>query len=239
MAELKVGDHVRANYDGYYRDGSSEWRRLGALDKVANIMALCGELPRHSIIEIGAGEGSILQRMSEVGFGEELYATEIATSGLDVIKRKAIPRLIECSLFDGYHIPYDEDRFDMAILSHVIEHVEHPRQLLYEASRVARYVFIEVPLEDTTRLPRDYAPNAVGHINVYSPRTIRWLAQSCHLRVLSQLTTNPSKRTYLYQLGRKGAIHYFIKEVLLAVLPGIAPRHFCYHGSLLCERDAL
>ncbi len=49
--------------------------------------------------------------------------------------------------------------------SHV---VEHPRTLLHEARRVARHVFVEVPLEHNLRLPRDFAADDLGHINAYT-----------------------------------------------------------------------
>src|SRR5580765_713243 len=146
MSEIRISDHLKKNYEDYYEEGDSEWRRLGAIDKVDNIISLCGDLPHNSILEIGAGEGSILSRLSELNFGNQLYALEISPSGVETIKNKGISRLVECNVFDGYHLPYDDNKIDMAILSHVVEHVEHPRQLLYEASRVAKYVFVEVPL---------------------------------------------------------------------------------------------
>ena len=144
---------------------------------------------------------------------------------------------MECRLFDGCDVPYERRTFDVAILSHVVEHVGDPRQLLREAARVARYVFIEVPLEDVSRHRRDYIPDTVGHINFFSRRTIRWLVQSCGLRVLGQATTNPSKATYVYQSGRRGVIQYHVKRLLLKCLPKVATRHFCYHETLLCESD--
>jgi SAM-dependent methyltransferase len=233
MPDVDVRQQVLSQYDGYYEGGPSEWRRLGAVDKAGNILALCQHVPVSSILEIGAGDGSILCRLSELGFGEELHAVEISASGVAVIQSRKIPRLVECRIFDGYRVPYERGRFDLAILSHVIEHVEHPRQLLYEAARVARYVFVEVPTEDITRRPEDYSPDRVGHINFFSPRTIRWLVQSCGLRVLRQITTNPSKATYVYQTGRRGLIQYHTKRVLLRWAPALATRHFCYHEALL------
>jgi SAM-dependent methyltransferase len=237
MNEIKISDHLRMNYEDYYEDGDSEWRRLGAMDKVDNIVSLCSELPRSSILEIGAGEGSILKRLSELNFGERLYALEISPSGVEAIKNKGISQLAECRIFDGYHVPYDNNRFDIAILSHVVEHVEHPRQLLYEVSRVATYLFIEVPLEDTIRLPRDFVFDKVGHINFYSSKTIRRLVQSCNLRVLHQITTNPSKGAYTFQKGYKGLINYHIKQALIKVLPSVATEIFTYHGALVCEKN--
>jgi ubiquinone/menaquinone biosynthesis C-methylase UbiE len=237
MSQLGTSDALKANYDDYYRDEDTEWRRLGALDKAGNIVRLCEDLPHRTILEIGAGEGAILKRLSELKFGVELYATEISSSGVEAIRKRAIPNLKECTLFDGYTVPYEDGQFDLAVLSHVLEHVEYPRKLLYEAARVARYIYIEVPLEDMSRLPRDLVLDKVGHINQYSPRTIRWLVQSCSLRVLNELVTNPSKATYRYQVGPRGTVNYYIKEFLLSLMPGFASKHFTFHGSIVCERN--
>ena len=235
--DANVDDLVLRKYKDYYQDGPSEWRRLGAVDKAANVVALCAAVPHTSILEIGAGDGAILSRLSELGFGERLYAIELSASGVEVIERRAIPRLVECRRFDGAHVPYGDATFDVAILSHVVEHLEHPRQLIHEAARVAHHVFIEVPLEDMSRHSRDYREDAVGHINFYSCRTIRWLVQSCGLRVVRQVTTNPSKDVYAHAAGRKGLIQYFVKQALLTCAPGLATNHFCYHEALLATRE--
>ena len=237
MADVDVRADVVDQYDGYYEDGVSEWRRLGALDKAANIVALCRQIPASSVLEIGAGDGSILSRLSELGFGDQLYAAEISRSGVAVIERRGIPRLAECRLFDGSHLPWDDKKFDLAILSHVVEHLEHPRQLLAEAARVARHVFVEVPTEDISRRAKDYAPDRVGHINFFSPRTIRWLLQSSGLRVLTQVTTNPSKAVYAFEAGRSGLVRYHTKDLLLRLVPALATRHFCYHEALLATPE--
>jgi SAM-dependent methyltransferase len=236
MVEAAVSEQLRANYQDYYEDGDSEWRRLSAVAKADNIVSLCRDLPRRSILEVGAGEGSILKRLSELNFGEAFYALEISPSGVEAIRNKGIARLAECEAFDGYHVPYDNDKFDIVILSHVVEHVEHPRQLLYEASRVAKYVFVEVPLEDTVRLRRDFVFDKVGHINFYSPKTIRLLMQSSNLRVLNQLVTNPSSGAYTYNDGNRGLISYYVKETLLKVWPAVATEIFTYHSALVCEK---
>ena len=236
MGEVSLKSRMTHAYDDYYADANPEWRRLGAIAKVQNIMALCGDLPHRSIVEIGAGEGSILKRLSDSGFGERLYGLEISPSAIAAIKGKAIANLVECGLFDGCHIPYPDGGFNLAVLSHVVEHVEHPRQLLYEAARVATYVFVEVPLEDTLRLPRDFVPDSVGHINFYSLGTFRRLVQSCGFRMLDQITTNPAKEAYIYRLGRKGVAAYWMKQAFLRVSPGIASRLFTYHAALVCTK---
>jgi ubiquinone/menaquinone biosynthesis C-methylase UbiE len=235
MKNMTTSNQLKENYENYYEDGNSEWRMLGARDKAANIISLCNSLPHGTILEIGAGEGSILKRLSEMNFGEELHALEISQSGVDTIKNRDIPRLVEYLLFDGYDVPYADKRFDLAILSHVVEHVEFPRKLLYEAARVAKHVFVEVPLEDTLRLKPDFVFDKVGHINFYSPITIRRLIQTCRLDVLKQIVTNPSKAVHVYRSGRKGLVSYYIKEFLLRFFSGAATRIFTYHSALVCK----
>jgi hypothetical protein len=122
------------------------------------------------------------------------------------------------------------------ILSHIIEHVEYPRKLLYEASRVAKNIFIEVPLEDNRRLKKDYLLDKVGHINFYNPRTIRYLIQSSHLQVLDQSTTNFSKAVYTHQYGFKGALFHLIKNIFLKISPSLATNLFTFNGALICHQ---
>ena len=169
MKDTAVSQHLLANYQDYYEDGNNpegdaQWRKIGAIPKVDNIVALCSQYPHKSIIEIGAGEGSVLQELSARAFADELYAIDISESGIKKIQARQIKSLKECNTYDGYTIPYPDDRFDIAILTHVVEHLENPRLLIYEASRVAKRLFVEVPLEDHLRLPKDFVFDRVGQI---------------------------------------------------------------------------
>jgi len=237
MGNLTVATKLKENYDSYY-EGESEWRRLGAIDKTANIQSLCRHIPHATILDVGSGEGSILKRLSDLNFGEELFSVEISQSAVTTILQREIPRLRECRLFDGYHMPYDDQRFDLAVISHVLEHVEYPRKLLYEAARVSRHVFVEVPLENTIRLKSDFVFDRTGHINFYSWKTIRRLIQTCDLQVLTQTVTNPSSAVYKYYSGRSGVVKCAAKGLLLRASSGLATSLFTYHCSLLCTRTS-
>jgi len=235
MNKLKVSEHLRSSYEDYYTDGISEWRWLRAIDVTRNIQSLCKNLSINSVIEIGAGEGSVLKRLSDLDFAKELYALEISPTGIETIKNRNIHCLKECSLFDGYDIPYENKKFDLAVLSHVIEHIEYPRQLLYEAKRIAKYIFVQVPLEDTFRRSRDFVLDTVGHINFYSPKTIRLLIQTCNFRVIDQRITTSSKEFNIFDRGKKGLVKFYIKESLLRFSPLIATKILIYNSALICE----
>jgi SAM-dependent methyltransferase len=239
MKYLSVSDKQKAIYDNYYTTGESEWRCLGALDKVSNIVNLCSRHPHKKVLEVGSGEGSILKILSDIQFTEELYSLEISETAVETIRGRDLRPLVECKLFDGYNIPYDDDKFDLVILSHVVEHLEYPRKMLYEASRVGKYIFIEVPLEDNFRLANKYVPDKAGHINFYSPKTISRLVQTSELEILSCLITIPSYRVFRYSLGRKAALVYLPLKLLLQLMPNISTRLFTYYCSLVCEKKRL
>ena len=152
---------------------------LGAKYKAQNIIDLCKGHNFNKVLEVGAGDGSILTYLDAVNFAPELHALEIAQSGVDLIQSKNLKHLKSVQTFDGYHIPFADDEFDLVILSHVLEHVEHERMLLRELKRVSRFQVIEVPKDYRYGVDKrmkhflDY-----GHINMYTPTSLRFLLQS-------------------------------------------------------------
>ena len=169
----------------------SEWRSLGAKHKARNIQNLAKQigLDPHNVLEVGAGDGAILRRLSTDGFGKNLYAVEVSGSGVDVIRRGQIERLISCTKFDGYHLPFDDNYFDLVVLSHVLEHVEYERALLREIKRVSRYQIIEIPMDWTglNNSSNFLMWQSYGHINAHSPASLRFLLSTEGLLVMADL----------------------------------------------------
>ena len=231
---LSVDHKLIDNYAHYYDrdDGVLEWRRLGALDKSANIIRLCSRHEHNHTLDIGCGEGAVLERLATLGFGSQFTGLEISESGVRMVKEKNI-RGVEARLFDGYELPFQEKSFDLAILSHVLEHVEYPRRLIREAARAARNVFVEVPLENTGRLSSDFAFDRVGHIYFYDCKTIRRLVQSCGMRITGACLSHSSRSAYIYRKGRfRGSASHLAKELGLRLWSGFATSIFVYNYSL-------
>jgi ubiquinone/menaquinone biosynthesis C-methylase UbiE len=180
---------VVSAYNERYR-GRSPWRALGAKYKAKNIIEVCrraGFAPRR-VLEVGAGEGAVLADLHDQGFGEELHALEISKSGIGVIEDRQLPRLKSISWFDGYSIPFGDDSFDVVILCHVLEHVEFERLLLRELRRIAPRHIIEVPLDYFQGIDAKYEHYlGYGHINVYTPTSVRFLLRSEGFRVQQEL----------------------------------------------------
>jgi len=102
--------------------------------------------PGTSVLDIGCGEGWVADELVRRGVGEIAVVDVV-----DVRRARTLP----FSLYDGVHLPFDDGRFDVAMLNFVLHHVPDERKvaLLREALRVARRtVFI---LEDTPVTPLD------------------------------------------------------------------------------------
>jgi ubiquinone/menaquinone biosynthesis C-methylase UbiE len=191
-----VSTDLKEKYDNYYDDSMDQWRFEGARKKSENICEIVGTKKFATLIEIGAGEGSILSLLDRTEIAEELYALEISTSGIEKINSRKIIKLKESKLFDGYSIPYADNQFDLAICSHVIEHVEHPRLLLREIKRISRQQVFEIPIDYSSKVHKK-ANHFIsyGHINIFTPPLFKFLLISENFKILKEKSTMYSYRT--------------------------------------------
>ena len=174
-----VSTGLKNAYDNFYVGKDEQWRLLSAKYKAQNIKDLCEKFQFQKILEVGAGDGSILKYLDESGFAPEIHALEISSSGVEQIGKINLGKVKSVQIFDGYHIPYEENEFDLVILSHVLEHVEFERMLLRELKRVANYCVIEVPIDYRYGVDNRMKHFlAYGHINMYTPSSLRFLLQT-------------------------------------------------------------
>jgi ubiquinone/menaquinone biosynthesis C-methylase UbiE len=191
-----LSEEVKTAYDNFYTNSDVAWRMLGAKYKAQNIVDVCKGIKPQKVLEVGAGDGSILHFLNDWHFAPELYALEIAQSGVDLINERKLSRLVLAQSFDGYKIPFEDDTFDLVILAHVLEHVEHERILLRELKRVAKYIVVEVPKDYRFGVDKrmkhflDY-----GHINMYTPTSLRFLLQSEGLEILEDKVSMTAPET--------------------------------------------
>lgn len=212
MAEQIISDNVKEAYDEFYQKHDEAWRMLGAKYKAQHIIDVCQGRIFKKVLEVGAGDGSILKFLADAEFSPEYHAVEISESGVAHVLSRNIKNVKSVQVFDGYKLPFADDSFDLIILSHVLEHVEHERVLLREIKRVARYCIIEVPLD--YRFGVDSRIKhflAYGHINTYTPTSLRYLLLTEGFGVENDLTSIISPEvtkfnTYVNQKKQKSVI---------------------------------
>jgi len=234
-----LGEQYQRLYADYYGHDQQtmEKRELTAHDTLAHIRSMVGATRFEKVIDVGAGEGSLLQLLDQSEIAQSLYGLEISESALRIIKARNLSHLVECTGFDGYQIHYPDKHFDLAISIHVLEHVEHERLLLKELRRVAKRLVIEIPIEGGLRAERSIAVSGpFGHINFYTPPTFLNLLRTSGFHVIKSRVLTSSLRLERFCGGpTKGAIKSALRRGALAVMPRLAPALMTYLMTAYCE----
>ncbi|MBB3659772.1 SAM-dependent methyltransferase [Rhizobium sp. BK650] len=236
---ISSAEIVEMYTDYYLNPEVNQKREIAAKQSVGHIKEVAANQKFHSVIDIGAGEGAVLAELAENDFASCLAAVELSRSGIDAIRARQIKNLSSADHFDGYTIPHPDKSFDLGLAIHVLEHVEHERMFLYEAKRISRKLYIEVPLELTRNLAKSIRQSGpYGHINFYTPGSFENILKTCGLSV-ERLTVFAHCLEYeQYLAGRaKGWLKYQIRRNLLSVAPTFAVRNMVYMAGALCVAD--
>jgi ubiquinone/menaquinone biosynthesis C-methylase UbiE len=219
---LIVSRELKEKYDSQYSDKTEEWRRIGAIGKAQNIIDLTKGFKISNIIDVGAGDGNILSVLSEKNYCSDLTAVEISNSAIQQIKKKKIPGLKEIKQFDGYNLPFNDKQFDLAICSHVIEHVEHPRKLLSEIKRISKNQVFEVPIDFSFHVDKKINFfTSYGHINIFTPALFNFLLYTEGFEILKNKYALYNLEVILFQ-NKKFSLKYLkiiMKRLVLKAIP--------------------
>lgn len=111
--------------------------RLISLPNKSRAEALVANILPHlsggaRILDIGAGRGLVADALIKQGF--EVTLVDVADLSLVEHLRPV--------LYDGRHLPFPDDAFDVALLLTVLHHIPNPDDTLAEARRVARRIVV-------------------------------------------------------------------------------------------------
>jgi SAM-dependent methyltransferase len=85
------------------------------------------------VMDLGCGSGDSVDLFRSVDPQVRWVGVDIGDS-LEVAERTRDDA--EFVTFDGRHLPFDDGSFELVYCKQVLEHVEHPRELVAEAARV-------------------------------------------------------------------------------------------------------
>lgn len=227
----------RSFYDLHYRemtDSVRKYRALCGLVKAENVISTVKHLPVQTlqyVLDIGCGTGDVLVHLVRRGFARHYVGIDISEECLLQLNKREDLNSVRAILYDGLNVPFRDQQFDLAILSHVVEHVPKPEYLLLEAARVARYLVIEVPLEANlhirlkTSILRSNYRQRIGHVQQFSMRSFRdLLEQVCGFKIVTMhLVPVPS---WLYFVRKNTSPRLMVSlEVFLRKLFQALPGH--------------
>src|SRR3954463_28894 len=191
MDHTRFYDEAYSQADPAAAQGYGEWRALSARTKADHVVALlrrAGMRPR-TLVEIGCGAGSLLAELVARGVAPELAGFDLSAAAIDIARGHDLPG-VRFEVFDGARVPVADRTYDVAVISHVLEHVPEPAPLLAEAARVASWVLVEVPLEanrSAARPAKRAEAARIGHIQFFDRATVRALCAGAGLAVRAEL----------------------------------------------------
>jgi SAM-dependent methyltransferase len=207
------------------------------------VRALCErtKLRPRTLVEIGCGDGSLLAALRGLAPVYDGFELSDAAAAL---ARETLPDARRIERFDGAEVPAEDGEYDLAILSHVLEHVPVPLPLLAEAARVAHEVVVEVPLEDnrSARRPAKRAEAAaIGHLHFFSRAEVRGLLAEAGLERQAELTDPlPYAHHAFFADGIGGraraAAKWGVRAAAHRVMPLTAEMLFTVHYAVLARR---
>lgn len=97
---------------------------------------MCNLIPENAtVLDVGCGDGNIDRLIME-------KRPDIKVEGIDILQRQKTH--IRVTSFDGEHIPFENDAFDVVMFIDVIHHASRQLVLLEEAKRVSKkYLLIK------------------------------------------------------------------------------------------------
>lgn len=215
------------------------WRALGARSKGAHAVALCARagLRPATLVEIGCGDGAVLAELAARGLSPVLDGFELSPKAAAIAKQRGVARRVEA--FDGVHVPAADGAYDVAILSHVLEHVPDPLPLLIEAARVAPHVIVEVPLEDnrSARRPaKRKLAEAAGHLHAYNRASLQAQLRAAGLAPQRELSDPLTYEHHaFFSTPARAAVKHTIRATAHRLAPHTAERLFTVHYAVLAS----
>jgi len=166
----------------YQSDTRSARRRYyaQALYRVEYLRNYLNNLKDMEILDIGSGHAYIYDVLDPETNDLDYSVVEADTNMRNELRRKGIERVYE-EVGATKHL-----KFDLIILSHILEHLREPKRYLEEVKHVLKengYMFVEVPNQDDL-----HKQDLGAHLVVFNPNSLRKLFEELHFSVVNMVT---------------------------------------------------
>jgi SAM-dependent methyltransferase len=182
---------------------NQRWKALCATQNIGRVQELLARarVKPQRVIDIGCGDGSVIEEMGARGLGSRFVGYEIAPAAVSYVQGRQIPGVERVEFFDGEVIPEPDGAFDLALLHFVIDQAIEPGKLLAEARRIAAHVFVAVVLDDTRRMRaklRDGREGRFGSLHLYNRDSVRKQLEDAGLTILAESVGSPGVRISVF-----------------------------------------
>ena len=153
-------------------------------------------LPTDRVLDLGCNKGEMTALLA--GFCREVVGIDTDAAAIAIAIAGNYAHNVSFVHGDGVaYFDAHVGRFDVVVVSHLIEHLDDPRPLLQAAARACRSVYVEVPdfersLSNAYRhlLGSDLIYSDPDHVWEFDRRELRELVADCGLRVAEEQTSH-------------------------------------------------
>ncbi|MDQ3919891.1 MAG: class I SAM-dependent methyltransferase [Acidobacteriota bacterium] len=254
MAMKKSSVSGGEHYGQIYRDQlrlEAEWLRRGAAEKVNSVEALlrANGIRPESLLELGCGTGAVISECRRRGLAEKYHAVDYSQEAIEYLKNNS----------DGIHALAADitspdfslsERFDVVVLSHVLEHLKNPASFLQSVQSLNfSYLIVEVPLEDlffgkVKSVVRDRTRNLSGHVQFFTATSLTRMLASAGFEVLAKRRYVPvgdrETMRFVAAKNRSGKARYYQQLLTGVFLPTVIrpvwSALYYAHYAVLCRK---
>lgn len=142
------------------------------------------------VLDIGCGEGYVIQRL--LNKTSNILGIDYQEKSIEKAKR-LLDNQVELICDDIHHYikNHPEQKFDVIVLSHVLEHIDNPQKFLKDIRGYANYFYIEVPDFEASHLnvfrqyvKTDLVYTDADHVSEFDRRELQDLMNNTDLEVL-------------------------------------------------------
>jgi len=188
------GRDFYAEHYQHHLERQARWLEYGAIEKTNSVSELIqrNNIKARSLLELGCGTGAVIVECARRGLAETFTAVDYSGEAIDYLKSRA--PAINCLRADITDADFLlKDRFDVIVLSHVLEHLEEPLQFLRAIRERFRfqYLIVEVPLEDllmarVKSLFCNQKHQPAGHVQFFTGTAINVLLRSAGFEIVDR-----------------------------------------------------
>ncbi len=149
-------------------------------------------LKPQSILDVGAGEGFVLEKLRKNKIGKKLEGIEYMDEAI-ALGKKTNP-LVKIKKGDIYKLPYKDNAFELIICTEVMEHLEDPKMALAELKRVtSKHIILSVPNEPLFTIQRFLRGKNMMKLGDHPEHIQHWNSGTFRAFVEDQLTVKEVK----------------------------------------------
>lgn len=150
------------------------------------------KLRSESILDVGAGEGFMLEMLRKHNIGKKLEGIEYMDEALQFAKE--LHPKVKIKKGNIYELPYKDNTFDLIICTEVLEHLEEPEKALTELKRVTKkYLILSVPNEPLFTIQRLCRGKSILKLGDHPEHIQHWTSGSFEKFVEKQMAIKDAK----------------------------------------------